>query len=390
MAKKGQTFRIYTEEEKMEAVRLYETGVSSREVARRLGIPEKRQVLDWVNKVRSGEALTASRSNQAWRKGRPKTKFTSVEEELAYIKAENEYLKKRLSKSKRGVTSKKARFSIIEQMQTKYRLSWLLSFAKVSRAGYYKWRKSRETSVRRSEKEVDLKEHILSIHRLHPYYGYLRMTVALRKEGLQINHKRVYRLMKELGIRSVIRKKRRFFGRQASVVNPDRLERQFKAEAPLKKLVTDITYLRIGERFFYLSAVQDLFNNEIVAWHVSSQNDLSLVMSTVDSLCKGREMNGSVLHSDQGFQYTSRHYNKRLDEYGVLGSHSRRGNCLDNACIESFFSHLKTEMMYRCSAKSFEELNQSVETYIAFYNQSRFQKKLGDRSPIEYRKAIAA
>lgn len=95
MAKKGQTFRIYTEGEKMEAVRLYETGVSSREVARRLGIPEKRQVLDWVNKVRSGEALTASRSNQAWRKGRPKTKFTSVEEELAYIKAENEYLKKR-------------------------------------------------------------------------------------------------------------------------------------------------------------------------------------------------------------------------------------------------------------------------------------------------------
>ena len=84
------------------------------------------------------------------------------------------------------------------------------------------------------------------------------MTVALRKEGLQINHKRVYRLMKELGIRSVIRKKRRFFGRQASVVNPNRLERQFKAEA------------RVGERFFYLSAVQDLFNNEIVSWQVSS------------------------------------------------------------------------------------------------------------------------
>lgn len=120
--------------------------------------------------------------------------------------------------------------------------------------------------------------------------------------------------------------------------------------------------------------MQDLFNNESVAWHVSSQNDLSLVMSTVDSLCKGREMNGSVLHSDQVFQYTSRNYNKHLNEYGVLGSHSRRGNCLDNACIESFFSHLKTEMMYRYSAKSFEELNQSVETYIAFYNQSRFQK----------------
>jgi len=288
------------------------------------------------------------------------------------------------------VTPKAARFSIIENMKTRFPLQWLLSFAKVSRAGYYKWRKSREAAIQRSEKEVNLKAHILSIHRVHPYYGYLRMTVALRKEGLQINHKRVYRLMKELGIRSVIRKKRRFFGRQASVVNPNRLERQFKAEAPLMKLVTDITYLRVGERFFYLSAVQDLFNNEIVSWQVSPQNDLSLVMSTVDNLCKGRQMNGSILHSDQGFQYTSRHYNKRLDEYGVLGSHSRRGNCLDNACIESFFSHLKTEMMYQCSAKSLEELSQSVEKYIAFYNQNRFQKKLGDLSPIEYRETIAA
>lgn len=275
-------------------------------------------------------------------------------------------------------------------MKTRYPLSWLLFFAKVSRAGYYKWRKSREATARRREKEANLKEHILSIHRVHPYYGYLRITVALRQEGLQINHKRVYRLMKELGIRSVIRKKRRFFGRKASIVNPNRLERQFSAEAPLKKLVTDITYLRVGERFFYLSAVQDLFNNEIVAWQVSAQNDLSLVMSTVENLCNKREMNGSILHSDQGFQYTSTHYNKRLNEYGVLGSHSRRGNCLDNACIESFFSHLKTEMIYRCPPKSLEELNQTVEKYIAFYNHKRFQKKLGDRSPIEYREAIAA
>ncbi len=136
--------------------------------------------------------------------------------------------------------------------------------------------------------------------------------------------------------------------------------------------------------------MQDLFNNEIVAWQISSHNDLSLVMRTIEILCQERELNGSVLHSDQGFQYTSRHYNKRLEEYGILGSHSRRGNCLDNACIESFFSHLKTEMMYRCSPKSLEELNQIVEKYIAFYNQSRFQKKLGDRSPIEYRETIAA
>lgn len=123
-------------------------------------------------------------------------------------------------------------------MRTQYPLSWLFCFAKVSRAGYYKWRKSSDATVLRREEEANLKEHILSIHRIHPYYGYLRMKVALRKEGLHINHKRVYRWMKELSIRSVSRKKRRFFGRQASVVNPDRLERQFNAEAHLKKLYT--------------------------------------------------------------------------------------------------------------------------------------------------------
>lgn len=275
-------------------------------------------------------------------------------------------------------------------MRLKYPLGWLLKLAEVSRAGYYKWRKrgSHLNSLMLQEKLLE--EHIMAIHRLHPYFGYLRMTVAMKREGLHVNHKRVYRLMKKLGIRSVIRKKRRFFGKQASVVHPNRLERQFHAEAPLRKLVTDITYIRVGERFVYLSAIQDLFNNEVVAWHLSERNDLLLVTKTVDMLCEKTDLTGVLLHSDQGFQYTSKPFNSKLTKLGIVGSHSRRGNCFDNACIESFFSHLKTEKIYLTHLESVSDLEQAIQEYVSFYNHERFQKKLNDRSPVEYRETVAA
>lgn len=275
-------------------------------------------------------------------------------------------------------------------MRLKYPLGWLLKLAEVSRAGYYKWRKRGSHLKSLMLQEKLLEEHIMAIHRLHPYFGYLRMTVALKREGLHVNHKRVYRLMKKLGIRSVIRKKRRFFGKQASVVHPNRLERQFHAEAPLRKLVTDITYIRVGERFVYLSAIQDLFNNEVVAWHLSERNDLLLVTKTVDMLCEKTDLTGVLLHSDQGFQYTSKPFNSKLTKLGIVGSHSRRGNCFDNACIESFFSHLKTEKIYLTHLESVSDLEQAIQEYVSFYNHERFQKKLNDRSPVEYRETVAA
>ncbi|MBD7970493.1 IS3 family transposase, partial [Paenibacillus gallinarum] len=269
-------------------------------------------------------------------------------------------------------------------------LTWLLKLAEVSRSGYYKWRKTQQTTKEREQKEKELESHLLAIHQVHPYYGYLRMTVALQREGYRINHKTVYRLMKKLEIRSVIRKKRRFIGSQASVVNPNRLERKFQADSPRTKLVTDITYIRTGETFVYLSAIQDLFNNEIVAWHLSERNDLALVHETLDILCRNTDLSGAILHSDQGFQYTSKPFNRKLKQLGMLGSHSRRGNCLDNVCIESFFSHLKTEKIYLNEAASKAEVEQLVSEYILFYNQDQFQKKLNNRSPMEYRETIAA
>jgi transposase InsO family protein len=216
------------------------------------------------------------------------------------------------------------------------------------------------------------------------------MSIALRKAGFWVNHKRVYRLMKELHIRSVIRKKRRYFGKTASVIHPNRLNRQFQTEQPNQCYVTDITYLPMNGRFYYLSAIQDLFHNEIVAWKVSTRNDLKLVMDIMEEKQRKRDMQGTLLHSDQGFQYTSRQYNQRLEKLGVTGSHSRKGNCLDNACIESFFSHLKTETLYFSQCRTEQELLQAVQDYIWFYNHERFQKRLNQCSPVEYRRTLVA
>ncbi len=196
--------------------------------------------------------------------------------------------------------------------------------------------------------------------------------------------------MKALSIQSVIRRKRRQSNYTPSVVYPNRLKREFHATAPSQKMVTDITYISDGTNFHYLSVIQDLFKNEVVAWQLSSRNDVQLVLDTVEEWTRKRDVSEAVLHSDQGFQYTSQAYNTRLEAFGVKGSHSRKATCLDNACIESFFSHLKTEKLYLQQCKSGTEIRQAVEEYIYFYNYQRYQSKLKQRAPIEYRCALTA
>jgi transposase InsO family protein len=288
------------------------------------------------------------------------------------------------------VVIKAQRFEIIDYLRKKHPLNWLLKIAEVSRAGYYKWRKTHSIRSVRLEENLLIKEHILAIHKLHPYFGYKRMTRALSREGIVVNHKRVRRLMRELDITSVIRKKRPFYGRRGSVVFKNVLNREFYAEAPYQKLVTDITYVRIGETFVYLSAVLDLYNNEIVAWEVSERNDLELVINTLKQLKDKPFGENALLHSDQGFQYTTKFYKKQLKKLGIQGSHSRRGNCHDNACIECFFSHLKTEKLYLVRPKTAEQAYKAIQQYINFYNYERFQEKYNGLSPVEFREKAAA
>ncbi len=259
--------------------------------------------------------------------------------------------------------------------------------AELTRSSYYKWRKGLKKN--RSFSDDKLKEQIRQIHSKYTIYGYRRITTALHKMGQRVNHKRVYRLMGELGIQSIIRKKRKYFGKRGSSVFPNILRRDFVSTKRHHKLATDITYLPTKTGFLYLSAIQDLYNNEIISYQLSKRNNLNLVIKTVKQL-KLPSQNKTILHSDQGFQYTSKYYKQALDEAGIQGSHSRRGNCLDNACIESFFSHLKAEGLSAKELLSEQEMICKIHSYIDFYNHERFQKRLGQLSPVEFREKLAA
>lgn len=286
-----------------------------------------------------------------------------------------------------GSRIKAAYYQVVQTLSNKYPISLLLRVAKLSRSGFYKW--CCKQRCHQPSKILDIRQQVEFIHAKYPFYGYRRVTAALQRSGIVVNHKRVYRLMKTLGLQSTIRKKRRYFGRKGSTVFPNLLQRDFTSLEPKRKLATDITYLPVKTGFIYLSAVQDLHNNEIISYKIARRNSLNLVLETVTAL-KGAVSDDTILHSDQGFQYTSKHYKQKLKEVGIRGSHSRKGNCLDNACIESFFSHLKTEALSRKRPLSEEEMIARVEEYITFYNNKRFQKKFGQLSPIEYREKLAA
>jgi putative transposase len=274
-----------------------------------------------------------------------------------------------------------------------YPVQLLCQAAGVSRSGYYKWL-MRQTSP--SKKQIDdqaLMEKILQCHEIHNgIYGYLRVkTWLFQYHQLIVNHKRVYRLMKRMGIQARIRrKKQKYFGRkEAWVISKNHLNREFQATKPNEKWVTDVTYLVFNQKKLYLSVILDLFNNEVIAYQISKRNDLKLVTDTVKMAVKKRGGNGTLLHSDQGYQYTSRQYNQLLQRFNIKASMSRKGNCLDNACAESFFSHFKTECFHLHQFYYESEVKHAVRKYIKFYNTDRFQKRLNNLSPLAYRAKVA-
>ena len=271
-------------------------------------------------------------------------------------------------------------------------MALLCELAGIARSSYYKWAARKNNPTPKQIDEQALKEKILECHtQLKGIYGYPRIRVWLKKTfGLNVNHKRVYRLMKELGIRARIRRRKQYFGRrEAGITSTNVLNRDFNATAPNTKWVTDVTYLPIGSRFLYLSVIFDLYNNEVVAFRIGRHNNLKLVLETVQAAVHKRKVANLLLHSDQGFQYTHKEYHAFLKRKKIKVSMSRKGNCWDNACIESFFGHLKSECLRLDTFSTEEELVKAIERYIHFYNHERFQQKLNNLSPVEYRTRVA-
>ena len=238
------------------------------------------------------------------------------------------------------------------------------------------------------DKYETIKELIKSIYHKHKgRYGYRRITDELNNRGIIINHKTVLRLMKVLGLKSMIRiKKYNSYKGEQGKIAPNILERNFKATAPNQKWATDITEFNVSGKKLYLSPIIDLFNQEIISYELTERPMFNQVTMMLKKAFKKIPDNiNLILHSDQGLQYQMKQYQFLLKEKGITQSMSRKGNCLDNAIIENFFGILKSELFYLKKYNSISQLKQEINGYIIYYNNERIKSNLNKMSPIQYR-----
>lgn len=272
----------------------------------------------------------------------------------------------------------KIKYHVIYRHRMEYPVSVMCRFFEVSRSGYYAF-------VHRlgiAEKDAALAE-LIARQREQSFrtYGYRRMWLWLESQNIHRNPKTVLRIMKKYDLLSEVRRRRKWvqMGQQAHKYE-NLLNREFHAQHPNEKWVTDISYIFTKQGVLYLSMIRDLYDNSIVAYKTGTQQTVNLVLDTIRLAMKQekRKVAGELqLHSDQGFQYTSQAYFNLTQEYGITPSMSRRGNCYDNAMAENFFSILKTECIYRSKPGTLAEANEMIDRFIYFYNHERIQLKTG-------------
>jgi len=264
----------------------------------------------------------------------------------------------------------------------------MCNFFEVSRSGYYSW----VSKLDREDPDSCVAKMISECHqRTKQTYGYRRVKIWLKREyGITINHKAVLRIMNKYNLLAQVRRRRKYIQYSQQLHKYDNvLNRDFKTDKPNQKWVTDITYIHTKEGVLYLSTIKDLYDNSIVSYQTGTEQSVNLVTNTIRQAIKvAKAADGLVLHSDQGFQYTSQAYYCLTKEYGITQSMSRRGNCLDNACAENFFGILKSECIRRFKPKTLDEARQLIDDYIYFYNHERIQLKT-KMTPFEKRCHLA-
>ena len=271
---------------------------------------------------------------------------------------------------------------VIYRHKDKYSVSEMCRFFKVSRSGYYDYVKRMDIPAW----DLPLAEKIRECQeQCGKTYGYRRVHIWLERNGIYRNPKTILRVMQKYGLLSVIRRKKyRNYGDYLHKY-PNLLNRDFSAERPNQKWVTDISYIHTKQGVLYLSVIRDLYDNSIVAYKTGTEQNVNLVLSTLKEAKKKEKVTTELqLHSDQGFQYTSQAYYRLTQSYGISPSMSRRGNPYDNALAENFFSILKTECIYRVKLQTYEEARLLIGEYIHFYNNERIQLKT-KLTPLEKR-----
>ncbi len=265
------------------------------------------------------------------------------------------------------------KYLVIYRHKEKYSISEMCRFFKVSRSGYYDYVKRMDIPA----KDLPLAEKIKECQdSCGKTYGYRRVHIWLERNGIYRNPKTVLRVMQKYNLLSIVRRKKyrnysNYLHRYENLLNRD-----FHANRPNQKWVTDISYIHTKQGVLYLSVIRDLYDNSIVAYKTGTEQNVELVLSTIRAAKKKEKVTAELqLHSDQGFQYTSHPYFKLTQSYGITPSMSRRGNPYDNALAENFFSILKTECIYRAKLQTYEEARLLIGEYIYFYNNQRIQIK---------------
>ncbi|WP_236010748.1 IS3 family transposase [Flavobacterium chungangense] len=270
------------------------------------------------------------------------------------------------------------------ELRHQYDLANMLKHMNMARSSYYYYEKKQQTA----DKYRYIKSLIKQIYHLHKgRFGYRRITLEINNKGILINHKTVLRLMKLLGLKSIIRVKKykSYKGEQGKIAS-NILKRNFKALVPNEKWATDVTEFNVSGKKLYLSPIIDLFNGEIISYDLSERANFNQILSMLKkSFEKIPNKTNLILHSDQGWQYQMKQYQYLLKQKGIKQSMSRRGNCLDNAIIENFFGILKSELFYLKKYSSINQLKQEIIEYIDYYNNDRIKLNLKGMSPIQYR-----
>lgn len=215
------------------------------------------------------------------------------------------------------------------------------------------------------------------------------MTMNVNRQmNKNYNHKRIYRLMKELKISSVIRRKKNKYVKSPAEYKAENiLNREFSADTPQHKVLTDITEFKYGkDKKIYMCAALDLYDRSILSYSLSEKPDTKLVLEVLQNSFSQNVSHNTILHTDRGSQFTSLEYRKVLKNLGITHSMSRVGKCIDNGPMEGFFGIIKVEKYYLNKYDTLDDLKNDIKEYIRFYNEERLQKNLGNKSPLEYRK----
>ena len=276
---------------------------------------------------------------------------------------------------------------MMSRLRAEFSITLMSNVLKVSRQGFYAWQKRpRSERSRRDECLTDLVK--TSSLKSRGTYGSPRIHADLKAQGEAVSRKRVARLMRENGLRGRVKRKYRHprSQRPETTPAPNLLDRSFEQVGPNRAWASDITYLETAEGWLFLCVVVDLFSRRVVGWAMDERQDTALIKRALEMALAGRDPNGDLLyHSDQGCQFSSAEFRQLLDRNGITCSMSRRGNCWDNACVESFFGTLKQELVHERKWNTRDELRAAVYEYVeVFYNRKRRHSSLGFVSPADY------